>query len=111
MPGIFEILKDSYHMTPMGKIFFSSLAAQAIHNTLEIDNKKIIPQEKITPEEEAWQHYQKVLKMIDSCNGESMKNFINCKKEVKKSILLTLFNQTNRVDLIPPLQRYIFPTL
>ena len=113
IPGLFETLKDSYHMTPMGKFFFGSMAAQAGSNAVETQEvvASAPPVRQRTPEDEVWSHYEKVLKSIDSLNGYSMNNFMNLNKDAKKSVLISLFTQTKRTDLIPALQRYVFPNL
>ena len=98
-------------MTPMGKFFLGSIAAQAVFNAVEPQEVVTTPIQELTPEDAAWEHYEKVLKMIDTSNGYSMNNFMNLNKDTKKSVLISLFTQTKRTDLIPALQRYVFPNL
>ena len=111
IPNPFKLAFSSYKMTDLGKILLGSMVAQAISNTVETQEVATPAVRQCTPEDEVWSHYEKVLKSIDSMNGYSINNFMNLNKDAKKSVLITLFTQTNRTDLIPALQRYVFPNL
>jgi len=106
IPNPFSLAFSSYKMTDFGKLFFGSMAVEAIANEMNSGNSE--PVQHMSDEQRAWDYYNKLFNFIVQNNYVDSWNKLP-KEEKQKRILSTC--TTKRPHLIPLLQRYVFPSL
>lgn len=111
MPNPFSLAFSSYRMTDFGKLFFGTIAAEAVYNQMNSSNSESV-QESIqepTEEEQAWSYYKMLYNYVVENNH--LANWNSASKEEKQRRIIKVCLQNNRAYLVPAMQRYVFPTL